>query len=384
MSTTAKERTDVESDRSARISERKRGLGEFLLDQRAFVALIVLIIVFSLLSDNFLDPSNLVTMTRHVAYNAILALGMLLVITTAGIDLSIGSTVGLSGVVAGLLLQGWELSLFDTTAYPAVWVVVVISLAVGMAVGALNGILITRFNVAPFIATLGTMYIARGAALLISDGATFPRLQGDPELGNTGFSFLGTGRPLGIPTAIWIMVLFAILIGLLMTRTRFGRWVYATGGNERAADLAGVPVRKVKMRVYMISGVCAAMAGLIIASELTSAAPQTGQTFELNAIAAVVIGGASLAGGRGTVKGALIGAFVIGFLSDGLVMVGVSSFWQMVIKGLVIVLAVMLDRGQERLKEARAAAAAAQSLRKDLEAGPTPTKRPIEPRHHEK
>ncbi|PZF86764.1 sugar ABC transporter permease [Jiangella anatolica] len=361
------------------MSERKRGWGEFLLDQRAFVALIVLVIVFSLLSDNFLDPSNLVTMTRHVAYNAILALGMLLVITTAGIDLSIGSTVGLSGVVAGLLLQGWELSLFDTTAYPAVWVVVVISLAIGAAVGALNGILITRFNVAPFIATLGTMYIARGAALLISDGATFPRLQGDPALGNTGFDFFGTGRPLGIPTAIWIMVVFAILIGLLMTRTRFGRWVYATGGNERAADLAGVPVRVVKMRVYMISGVCAAMAGLIIASELTSAAPQTGNTFELNAIAAVVIGGASLAGGRGTVKGALIGAFVIGFLSDGLVMVGVSSFWQMVIKGLVIVLAVMLDRGQERLKEARAAAAAAQSLRKDLAAATPPSTS-----HHER
>lgn len=376
MTTTAKDRPDTEGARSAQISERKRGLGEFLLDQRAFVALIVLIIVFSLLSDNFLDASNLVTMTRHVAYNAILALGMLLVITTAGIDLSVGSTVGLSGVVAGLLLQGWELSLFDVTAYPAVWVVVVASLAVGAAVGALNGLLVTRFNVAPFIATLGMMYVARGAALLISDGATFPQLQGDPERGNTGFSFLGVGRPLGVPAAIWIMVLFAILIGLLMTRTRFGRWVYATGGNARAADLAGVPVRKVKMRVYMISGLCAAMAGLIIASELTSAAPQTGQTFELNAIAAVVIGGASLAGGRGTVKGALIGAFVIGFLSDGLVMVGVSSFWQMVIKGLVIVLAVMLDRGQERLKEARAAAAAAQSMKKELAPGSAGTPQP--------
>ncbi|PSL00351.1 erythritol transport system permease protein [Haloactinopolyspora alba] len=361
MTTTAKDPVETGQGRSPQIPKRKRGVGEFLIDQRAFVALIVLVIIFGLLSDNFLDPSNLVTMTRHVAYNAILALGMLLVITTAGIDLSVGSTVGLSGVVAGTMLQGWGISLFDVTAYPAVWVVVIVSLAVGAAVGALNGLLVTRFNVAPFIATLGMMYVARGAALLISDGATFPRLQGDPELGNTGFSFLGTGRPLGIPTAIWIMGVFAIVIGLLMTRTRFGRWVYATGGNDRAADLAGVPVNKVRMRAYMISGLCAAMAGLIIASELTSAAPQTGQTFELNAIAAVVIGGASLAGGRGTVKGALIGAFVIGFLSDGLVMVGVSSFWQMVIKGLVIVLAVMLDRGQEKLKEARAAAAAAQS-----------------------
>lgn len=343
-----------------------RGMGEFLLDQRAFVALIVLVIVFALLSDAFLTPTNLITMTKHVAYNAILALGMLLVIITGGIDLSVGSIVGLSGIVAGVLLQGWDLSLFDTTAYPAVWVVVVIALLVGGVVGALNGWLITRFNVAPFIATLGTMYIARGAALLISNGSTFPRLQGDPELGNTGFSFLGVGRPLGIPTAIWIMVIFAIIIWVLATRTKFGRGLYATGGNERAAQLSGVLVKSVKMRVYIISGICAGMAGLIIASELTSAAPQTGQSFELNAIAAVVIGGASLAGGRGTVKGALIGAFVIGFLSDGLVLVGVSSFWQTVIKGLVIVLAVILDQSQERLKKTRAAAQAAQSVKREL------------------
>lgn len=343
-----------------------RGVGEFLLDQRAFLALIVLIAIFGLMTDAFLTPANLITMTKHVAYNAILALGMLFVILTGGIDLSVGSIVGLSGVVSGVLLQGWNLSLFDVTAYPAVWVVIVISLVVGGLVGLLNGIVVTRFNVAPFVATLGTMYVARGAALLISDGATFPKLQGDPELGNTGFSFLGVARPLGIPTAIWIMAGFAILAVILATRTRFGRWMYAAGGNPRAAELSGVPVRKVTIWVYVISGVCAAMAGLIITSELTSAAPQTGQMFELNAIAAVVIGGASLFGGRGTVKGALIGAFVIGFLSDGLVLVGVSSFWQTVIKGLVIILAVILDQGQERLKKRRAAAQAAASVKREV------------------
>ena len=342
-----------------------RKIGELLLDQRAFVALIVLIIVFSLMSDKFLSADNLIIMTKHVAYNAILALGMLLVIITGGIDLSVGSIVGLSGVVAGVLLQGWQLSIFDVTAYPAVWVVILVALAIGALVGMLNGLLITRFNVAPFIATLGTMYIARGTALLISNGATFPKLQGDPELGNTGFSFLGLGRPLGIPTAIWIMVIFAVAIWFLTRMTSFGRWLYATGGNERASELSGVPVKSVKMRVYIISGICAAMAGLIIASELTSAAPQTGTSFEMNAIAAVVIGGASLAGGRGSVKGALIGAFVIGFLSDGLVLVGVSSFWQTVIKGLVIVLAVILDQSQERLKASRAAAQAAQSVKRE-------------------
>jgi erythritol transport system permease protein len=157
-------------------------------------------------------------------------------------------------------------------------------------------------------------------------------------------------------------VLFAIGATFLTRKAPFGRWVYAIGGNERAAELAGVKVKRVKRRVYMISGVCAATAGLIIASELTSAAPQAGETFELNAIAAVVIGGTSLAGGRGNVRGALIGAFVIGFLADGLVILGVSTFWQMVIKGSVIVLAVILDSSQQSIQTRRAAAVAASSI----------------------
>ena len=166
------------------------------------------------------------------------------------------------------------------------------------------------------------------------------------------------------------MVLFAVVAIFLTKRAPFGRWVYAIGGNERAAELAGVQVNKVKRRVYMISGACAAMAGLIIASELTSAAPQAGETFELNAIAAVVIGGASLSGGRGAVRGALIGAFVIGFLADGLVIVGVSTFWQIVIKGAVIVLAVILDQSQQRIQRRGAAAAAAAQVAESTTRGP--------------
>ncbi|WP_207454781.1 ABC transporter permease [Herbiconiux sp. SYSU D00978] len=330
-----------------------------LLEGRAFIALIVLIIIFALLSDSFLTVNNLITMTKHVAYNAILALGMLFVILKGGIDLSVGSTVGLSGVVAGTLLQGWQLTLFDVVVYPPVWVVVAASLAVGTLVGFINGVLVTRFNVAPFIATLGMLYVARGAALLISNGTTYPRLAGSEELGNQGFLLIGGGRILGIPTAIWIMVVFALAAFFILRRTPFGRWVYATGGNERAAELSGVPVRKVKLRVYMISGFCAAVTGLIISSELTSAAPQLGETFELNAIAAVVIGGAALTGGRGNVRGVLIGAFVIGFLSDGLVLLGVSTFWQITIKGAVIILAVMLDQAQQRITRSKNAALAA-------------------------
>lgn len=330
-----------------------------LLEGRAFIALIVLIIIFALLSDSFLTLNNLITMTKHVAYNAILAIGMLFVILKGGIDLSVGSTVGLSGVVAGTLLQGWKLELFDIVLFPQVWVVVLASLAVGTLVGFVNGVLVTRFNVAPFIATLGMLYVARGAALLISNGTTYPKLAGDPELGNTGFLLIGGGRILGIPTAIWIMVVFAIVAVFVLRKTPFGRWVYATGGNERAAELSGVPVKKVKLRVYMISGFCAATTGLIISSELTSAAPQLGETFELNAIAAVVIGGAALTGGRGNIRGVLIGAFVIGFLSDGLVLVGVSTFWQITIKGAVIILAVMLDQAQQQIKRSKNAAMAA-------------------------
>jgi erythritol transport system permease protein len=333
--------------------------GSLLLEGRAFIALAVLIVVFALLSDSFLSLNNLITMTKHVAYNAILALGMLFVILKGGIDLSVGSTVGLSGVIAGVLLEGLHIDGLNVVLYPAVWVVVVASLAIGTIVGFVNGILVTRFNVAPFIATLGMLYVARGAALLISNGTTYPRLGGSPALGNTGFGVLGGGRLLGVPNGIWIMIAFAAIALFVLRATPFGRWVYATGGNERAAELAGVPVKRVKLRVYMISGFCAATAGIILTSELTSAAPQLGESFELNAIAAVVIGGAALTGGRGNVRGVLLGAFVIGFLSDGLVIVGVSTFWQTLIKGAVIVLAVVLDQAQQRIKRNKNAAIAA-------------------------
>jgi erythritol transport system permease protein len=332
---------------------------DILMKGSAFIALLILIGVFAAQSDVYLSSSNLTTMTRHVAINAIMGLGMLLVILKGGIDLSVGSTVGLSAVTAGQLIKGVELEVFDTILYPPVWVIVLCSLAIGTLVGTLNGLLVTRFNVAPFIATLGMLYVARGAALLLTDGQTISILRGDPELGNTGFRELSGARPLGLPMAIWIMAAFALVVTIVLRTTPFGRWLYASGGNERAAELAGVPVRMVKRRVYMISGFCAATAGLIMASELDAAPPQLGATFELNAIAAVVIGGASLAGGRGTVRGVLIGAFVIGFLSDGLVLVGVSTFWQQVIKGTVIVVAVILDQLQQRVTRAKSQALAA-------------------------
>ena len=225
-----------------------------------------------------------------------------------------------------------------------------IGILVGALVGALNGLLVTRFKVAPFIATLGMLYVARGIADLRSDGGTFPNLAGTPARGNTGFHVLGVDSWLGVPVAIWIMVAVAAVAVLVTTRTPFGRRVYAVGGNERAAELAGIRTARVKVAVYVISGACAALAGLILTSELGAAYPDTATTFELNAIAAAVLGGTSLFGGRGTMIGTVMGAFVIGFLSDGLVLVGVSSFWQLVVKGAVIVLAVILEQAQHRLR----------------------------------
>ncbi|AZV23382.1 MULTISPECIES: ABC transporter permease [unclassified Mesorhizobium] len=318
---------------------------------RTFIALIAVLIFFSIAAPNFLSTANLILMSKHVALNAFLAMGMTFVIITGGIDLSVGSIVGLCGMVAGyLVLNGIDLQI-GYTIYFNVFEIALITLAVGILIGAVNGLLITRLNVAPFIATLGVLYVARGLALLSSDGRTFPNLVGKPELGTTGFGFLGAGRLLGLPVAIWILIVVALGAAYLAKYTPLGRHIFAVGGNERASRISGVRVNMVKMFVYMFSGFCAAIVGLIISSELMASHPATGESFELNAIAAAVLGGTSMSGGRGTIGGTIVGAFVIGILSDGLVMMGVSSFWQMVIKGLVIIVAVVVDQAQRRLQQ---------------------------------
>ncbi|WP_192364065.1 ABC transporter permease [Mesorhizobium mediterraneum] len=321
-----------------------------LMKARTFIALIAVLIFFSIAAPNFLSAANLILMSKHVALNAFLAMGMTFVIITGGIDLSVGSIVGLCGMVAGyLVLNGIDLQV-GYTIYFNVFEIALITLVVGILIGAVNGLLITRLNVAPFIATLGVLYVARGLALLSSDGRTFPNLVGKPDLGTTGFGFLGAGRLLGLPVSIWILVVVALAAAYLAKYTPLGRHIFAVGGNERAARISGVRVNMVKMFVYMFSGFCAAIVGLIISSELMASHPATGESFELNAIAAAVLGGTSMSGGRGTIGGTIVGAFVIGILSDGLVMMGVSSFWQMVIKGLVIIVAVVVDQAQRRLQ----------------------------------
>ncbi|MCQ8239355.1 ABC transporter permease [Rhizosaccharibacter radicis] len=319
-------------------------IGRLLLEGRAFFALIVIVAVFSALSPNYFTLGNFLTMASHVAIFGILAVGMLLVILNGGIDLSVGSTLGLCGVVAGFLMQG--VTVGGYTLYPPVWVVAVLTCVFGALIGLVNGVLVARFKVPAFVATLGVMYVARGAALLITNGLTYNNLGGKPALGNTGFDWLGFNHVFSVPIGVIVLAVIAIVANVVLARTAFGRWLYASGGNERAAELAGVPVKRVQVSVYALSGLCAAIAGLILSSQLTSAGPTAGLSYELTAIAAVVIGGAALTGGRGTLRGTMLGAFVIGFLSDGLVIVGISSYWQTVFTGAVIVLAVLLNAVQ--------------------------------------
>jgi erythritol transport system permease protein len=332
-------------------------IGRLLLKGRAFFALIAIIIVFSILSPYYFSLSNFLTMSSHVAIFGILAIGMLLVILNGGIDLSVGSTLGFSGVVAGFLMQGVTLKALGVVLYPSVWVVVVLAVALGGFVGLVNGVLIARFKVPAFVATLGVMYVVRGLALLMTNGLTYNNLGGEADRGNTGFNWLGFNRLLDVPIGVVVMIVMAIAGSLVLNRTAFGRWLYASGGNERAAELSGVPVKRVQVLVYVFSGMCAAVAGLILDSQLTSAGPTAGTSYELTAIAAVVVGGAALTGGRGNIRGTLLGAFVIGFLSDGLVIIGISSYWQTVFTGGVIVLAVLLNAVQYRRRAKRPGAA---------------------------
>ncbi|TDT32546.1 ABC transporter permease [Naumannella halotolerans] len=339
---------------------------QLLTEGRAFIALAIIVIVFAVMSENYLTVGNLTTITKQVAFNALVALGMLFVILHGGIDLSVGSTVGLTGAVAGNLFRGVDVPFTELIMLPKLWVVVLIAVLVGMLVGWVNGLLISRLNLAPFIVTLGMLYVARGLTQVLLDGQNITNeLRGQEGLGNTGFLQIFAGSPLGIPMSAWTLILVTIIASLVLAKTPFGRWLYSIGSNERAADLSGVPVKRVKVWVYVISGLCAGLVGVLQIANISSSTADLGQFYELNAIAAVVIGGAALSGGRGTVRGTIIGAFVIGFLANGLVIVGVSPFWQQVITGAVIILAVAVDQIQQIIQRRRSARRAVASAKKE-------------------
>ncbi|EPU4924906.1 MULTISPECIES: ribose ABC transporter permease [Vibrio] len=303
---------------------------EWLIEQKSLIALLFLVVVVSFLNPNFFTVDNLLNILRQTSVNAIIAVGMTLVILTAGIDLSVGSVLALCGAFAATLVA-MEVP---------VLVAVPTALLAGATLGAISGIIIAKGKVQAFIATLVTMTLLRGVTMVYTDGR--PISTGFTDTADT-FAWFGTGYALGIPVPVWLMVVVFAGAWYLLNHTRFGRYVYAVGGNESATRLSGINVDRVKIGVYAICGLLAALAGIIVTSRLSSAQPTAGMGYELDAIAAVVLGGTSLMGGKGRIMGTLIGALIIGFLNNALNLLDVSSYYQMIAKAVVILLAVLVD-----------------------------------------
>jgi ribose transport system permease protein len=320
-------------------------VGSDLKKIQSLLALFMLCLVISLLSDTFLTAANGINVLRQIAVNTCIATGMTLVVLTGGIDLSVGSVLALCGALAaGLLKNGLPIVSMDLFIGFTVLGALLAAILLGAAIGFFNGLVITRFNVPPFVATLAMLTMARGATMLYTEGHPISNL-------GEGFAFIGAGSLLGIPVPVLIALVVVLLASFLVNKTKLGRYIYAIGGNETAARLSGIRIEKVKTIVYAIGATLAALGGLIVTARLDSAQPNAGTSYELDAIAAVVIGGTSLNGGRGTVWGTVIGAVIIGVLNNGLVLLNVSPFWQQVVKGAVILLAVIIDRRNQKNKD---------------------------------
>ncbi|WP_272520371.1 ribose ABC transporter permease [Providencia sp. PROV223] len=302
----------------------------WLMEQKSLIALLVLIAIVSTLSPIFFTVNNLFNILQQTSVNAIMAVGMTLVILTSGIDLSVGSLLALTGAVAASMV-GAEVNAL---------VAVAGALALGAAIGACTGVIVAKGKVQAFIATLVMMLLLRGVTRVYTDGSPI----------NTGFSdnadlfgWFGIGRPFGIPTPVWLMIIVFAAAWYMLHHTRLGRYIYALGGNEAATRLSGINVDRIKIVVYALCGLLAALASVIEVARLSSAQPMAGNGYELDAIAAVVLGGTSLAGGKGRIVGTLIGALILGFLNNGLNLLGISSNYQMIVKAVVILLAVLVD-----------------------------------------
>lgn len=303
----------------------------FISKYGIIIALIFICIILSTISPYFLSTNNLLNVLRQVSINGVLAIGMTFVILTRGIDLSVGSLLACSSIIAAS---------FATVHHPYMPALpIMLGLASGTLLGSVNGIFISRFSISPFVMTLGMLSIARGLTYIYNDGMPISGL-------NDTFRFIGQGVILGIPAPALLFIGSFIFSWFILNHTVFGRYVYAVGGNPQAAKVSGINIRKITFSVYAISGLFCGLAGLMIAARTGAALPQAGVAYELDAIAAVVIGGTSLAGGRGRITGTLLGILLIGVINNGLDLLGVSSFYQQVVKGAIIILAVMLDRSR--------------------------------------
>lgn len=320
------------SGRAATSAQRVRGFLRLLTDRLGVAgALVALVVLFAVVAPNFATPDNLLDVARQIAVTAILGAGLTFVIITAGIDLSVGSAVGVTAFVAvSLAMNGVPAPLAIAGA-----------LLAGVVIGSVNGVLVARFGLASFIVTLAALTYLRGIVYVGTDGTTMFST-------TLNYATLGHGSLLGIPIPVLIMVAVFAVGWYVLNRTVFGRWVTAVGGNAEAARLAGIPVKRVLTSVYIVSGLCAGIGGIIASARLQSAVPDLGTGYELSAIAAVVLGGTSLMGGRGSLIGTLVGAAIIGVLINGMTLLDVSSFYQQIIQGVVIILAVALDRLRTR------------------------------------
>jgi inositol transport system permease protein len=306
-----------------------------------FLAMCLLLAVFSP-NHSFLQPQNLINVVRQISVIGLLALGVMLCIIALGIDLSLGSVLAVAAVVSASLVQqpGWKEALYPGLQLPAI-VAVLAGLAVGVILGGVNGALISRFRIPPFIATLGMMQIARGIAYIYSNGRPVSTLNGD-------FLWIGGASfgPIPIPVVIFAIVI--VITHLMLNYTRFGRHIYAIGGNETAARVSGVNLGRTKLGIYAFSGLMAGLGGIVITARTQSATPALGMGYELDAIAAAVIGGTSFAGGIGTVWGTVVGALIIGVMNNGLDLLNVSPFVQLLVKGVIIIIAIIIDERKNR------------------------------------
>ena len=317
----------------------KKSVGSVLGEYGAFIALALLVIVLSIVEPSFRAPSNLMNLLRQASFNGLIAFGMTLVILSDGIDLSVGSVFALSAIIcAELLVSGMTAVL-----------AVLIALVVGTALGAISGLLVTKGRLQPFIATLITMTAYRGLAKIITDGKPISQLANSASSGDFFFKAMGKGSVLiaetiKIPIPAIILVLAFLIVYFILNKTTFGRRIYATGSNAKCANLVGVNTAKIKIACYSISGFLSALAGLLMISRLDSAQPTLGSGYELDAIAAVALGGTSMSGGRGKITGTIAGVLIIAVLNNGLNIMNVSSYYQEVIKAVVILVAVLSDR----------------------------------------
>ena len=308
----------------------KRSLWHGIREQKSFIALLVLIAVVATQSSNFFTLANLFNILQQTSVNAIMAVGMTLVILAAGIDLSVGSLLAFTGALVASLI-GHEVNAL---------LAVAAALVAGGLIGGVTGIVIAWGKVQAFIATLVMMLLLRGATMVFTDGSPISTGFSD---NSDHFSLIGIGQLFGVPVPVWIMAIVFIAAWYLLNHTRLGRYIYALGGNEAATRLSGINVTRIKITVYALCGALAALAGSIEVARLSSAQPTAGTGYELDAIAAVVLGGCSLSGGRGRITGTLIGALILGFLNNGLNLMSVSSYFQMIVKAIVILLAVLAD-----------------------------------------